>query len=249
METENITEKILMLKQMIEQSNNICCLSGAGFSTESGIPDFRSENGIFDAIRKFGYPPEVLLSKSFFESNTETFFEYYCNNFLFSNINPNRAHKALAELEKQNKLNCIATQNIDGLHIKAGNTKVYELHGSVYRNHCTRCGKFYSIDYLKNSNGIPRCECGGIIKPDVVLYEEPLPEKVFQEAIQKIVESDMMIVGGTSLNVYPAAGLVSVYTGNKLVIINRDTTPMDNKADLVIKGNLGDVLGDAVGIR
>lgn len=238
---DNINE----LKSMIAASKRIAFLGGAGVSTESGIPDFRSENGYFEAIRRYGYTPEELLSHSFFMRNTDVFYKYYRESLMITGIKPNRAHYALAKLEKQGKLTAIATQNIDGLHQLAGSKAVFELHGSIYRNHCMACGKSYSIEELKQMDNVPRCTCGSIIKPDVVLYEEGLDSAVLSGAITHIMRADMLIVGGTSLNVYPASGLIDYYKGNKLVLINKSATPYDNRADLIINDNIGAVLGRA----
>lgn len=241
----NETEK---LKEMIKNSGRIVFLGGAGVSTESGIPDFRSENGIFKAIREFGYPPETLLSRSFFDSDPEVFFKYYRTLLMSGDAKPNKAHLALAKLEKDGKLTAVATQNIDGLHTMAGSRNVYELHGSIKRNHCMKCGKFFDDEFVKNADGVPRCECGGIVKPDVVLYEEGLDYDTLNGAVTHIMRADMLIVGGTSLQVYPAAGLIDYYRGNRLVLINKSSTPYDRYADLVINDSIGKVLGEAVGI-
>lgn len=239
------TEK---LKELISSSRFITCLSGAGFSTESGIPDFRSENGIYKTVSKYGYNPEVILSRTFFNHNPQVFFEYYKENFLYTEVKPNNAHKALAKLEERGFLRGIITQNVDSLHTKAGSKNVLELHGSIYRNYCMKCKKSYSVDYIKNSSGIPRCECGGIVKPDVVLYEEALSEQLLKEASKLVLNSDLLIVGGTSLMVYPAAGFVDLFGNGKLVIINKSETPYDSSATLVIHDSLGKVLTDAVGL-
>ncbi|MCR5610236.1 MAG: NAD-dependent protein deacylase [Clostridiales bacterium] len=236
------------LKEMINSSGRIVFLGGAGVSTESGIPDFRSENGIFNAIREFGYPPETLLSRSFFDRNPEVFFKYYRTLLMSGDAKPNKAHLALAKLEQEGKLTAVATQNIDGLHTMAGSKNVYELHGSIKRNYCMKCHKFYDGDFVKNADGVPRCECGGIVKPDVVLYEEGLDHDTLNGAVTHIMRADMLIVGGTSLQVYPAAGLIDYYRGNKLVLINKSSTPYDRYADLVINDSIGKVLGEAVGI-
>lgn len=239
------TEKLI---EMINSSGRIVFLGGAGVSTESGIPDFRSENGIFNAIREFGYPPETLLSRSFFDRNPEVFFNYYRTLLMSGDAKPNKAHYSLAKLEKEGRLTAVATQNIDGLHTMAGSKNVYELHGSIKRNHCMKCHKFYDDEFVKNSDGVPRCECGGIVKPDVVLYEEGLDYETLNGAVTHIMRADMLIVGGTSLQVYPAAGLIDYYRGNKLVLINKSSTPYDRYADLVINDSIGKVLGEAVGI-
>lgn len=241
-----MTDEVKKLKQIIEESDNIVFLGGAGVSTESNIPDFRSENGLFKAKKEYGYSPEVLLSHSFFEKHTKTFYDYYRNNLLYLDAQPNKAHLALAKLEKAGSLKAVVTQNIDGLHQKAGSKTVYELHGSVLRNYCMKCGNFYSAEYIKNSEGIPKCSCGGTIKPDVVLYEEGLDNYVWDSAYKAITRADVLIVGGTSLVVYPAAGLVSVYKGKKLVLINKSKTQYDRYANLIINDSIGTVLDDAV---
>ncbi len=237
------------LKQMISDSGRIVFLGGAGVSTESGIPDFRSENGIFNAIREFGYPPETLLSRSFFDRDPEVFFKYYRSLLMSGDAKPNRAHYALAKLEQEGKLTAIATQNIDGLHTMAGSKNVYELHGSIKRNHCMKCHKFYDDEFIAKSEGVPRCSCGGIVKPDVVLYEEGLDYDTLNGAVTHIMRADMLIVGGTSLQVYPAAGLIDYYRGDRLVLINKSKTSYDKYADLVINDSIGKVLGEAVGIE
>lgn len=241
-------DEITELKQMIEDSKRIVFLGGAGVSTESGIPDFRSENGIFNAIREYGYPPETLLSRSFFDRHTETFFKYYRSLLMSGDAKPNKAHIALAKLEEMGKLTAIATQNIDGLHTMAGSKNVYELHGSIKRNYCMRCHKFYDDEFVANSEGVPHCECGGIVKPDVVLYEEGLDSDTLTGALTHIRRADMLIVGGTSLQVYPAAGLIDYYRGDRLVLINKSKTPYDRYANLVINDSIGKVLGEAVGV-
>jgi len=241
-------EKLEMLKQMIDESQRIVFLGGAGVSTESGIPDFRSENGIFNAIRQFGYPPETLLSRSFFDSEPETFFKYYRSLLMSGDAKPNRAHYALTALEKAGKLTAIATQNIDGLHTAAGSKNVYELHGSIKRNHCMKCGRFYDDSFIASTDGVPHCVCGGIVKPDVVLYEESLDMNMMRRVISEIMLANMLIVGGTSLQVYPAAGLVDYYRGSRLVLINKSSTPYDKYADLVINDSIGKVLGDVMNV-
>lgn len=232
-------EKIEEFKKMIKESNNIVFFGGAGVSTESGIPDFRSKNGLYN--QKYKYPPEEILSHTFFMTHTEEFFEFYKAKMNSLKYQPNTTHKKLAELEKEGKLKAIITQNIDGLHQKAGSKNVLELHGSVMHNYCMKCGKEYSAEYVFNSVGVPKCECGGIIKPDVVLYEESLNEETLEKAVEAIEEADVFIVGGTSLTVYPAAGLIRFYKGNKLVLINKDETPYDGRANLVIHEGLGKV--------
>ena len=239
-------DKIAKLKDMIGQSKRIVAFSGAGISTESGIADFRSENGIFNTVRKYGYNPETLLSHSFFLQNTEVFFKYYKENFLVTKAQPNAAHKALAVMEKSGKLSAVITQNVDGLHTRAGSKNVYELHGSIYRNYCMRCHKFHPVEYIQEAEGIPYCDCGGIVKPDVVLYEESLDENVLQGAMESVMQADMLVVCGSSLVVYPAAGLIPLYKGDKLVIINKTETPRDESAGLVIHDSLGKVLGECV---
>ena len=228
------------LKQWVEESNSIVFFGGAGVSTESGIPDFRSVDGLYNQQYKF--PPETILSHTFFMRNTEEFYRFYRNKMLFPDARPNAAHLALARLEEQGKLKAVVTQNIDGLHQAAGSKEVWELHGSVHRNYCMRCGKFYSLDDILHSEGVPKCSCGGTIKPDVVLYEEGLDDDTINHAVRRIREADMLIIGGTSLTVYPAAGLVHYYRGNKLVLINKSATGLDEDANLVIKEPIGEVL-------
>ncbi|MGI6053977.1 MAG: NAD-dependent protein deacylase [Clostridium sp.] len=235
-----------ILKQWLEESAYIVFFGGAGVSTESHIPDFRSTDGLYN--QEYAYPPETILSHSFYVKKPEEFYRFYRNKMLFPDAEPNRAHKALARLEEEGKLRAVITQNIDGLHQAAGSKEVLELHGSVLRNTCTRCGRFYGVDKILSSEGIPRCKCGGMIKPDVVLYEEALDGSVLERAISHIRKADMLIVGGTSLAVYPAAGLVDYYTGHKLVLINKSATSLDGQADLVISDSIGEVLGDTVGV-
>lgn len=225
---------------MIDNSKRIVFFGGAGVSTESGIPDFRSVDGLYN--QKYDFPPEQILSHTFFMHNTEEFYRFYRDKMLCLDKKPNKAHLKLAELEKSGKLTAIVTQNIDGLHQAAGSKKVYELHGSVLRNYCTKCGKFYSAEYIKNSKGIPKCECGGIIKPDVVLYEEGLDDSTVSGALSAIQTADTLIIAGTSLTVYPAAGFISYFRGDNIVLINRDETPFDGKADLVFHENVGELL-------
>ena len=227
------------LKNWIAESNNIVFFGGAGVSTESGIPDFRSVDGLYH--QKFDYPPETILSHSFYLKNPAYFFRFYREKMLPLGFAPNITHRRLAQLEQEGKLLAVVTQNIDGLHQKAGSRRVYELHGSVLRNYCTRCHKFFSAEFVKNAPGVPRCPCGGIVKPDVVLYEESLDEDCITKAVQAIQAADLLIVGGTSLTVYPAAGLIRYYTGQRLVLINRDETPYDDYANLVLHESLGDV--------
>ena len=235
------------LKKMIDDSEYIVFFGGAGVSTESNIPDFRSETGLYNAIQTYGESPERMISHSYFVSHTETFFDYYKNNMVYRDAKPNAAHKALAKLEKEGKLKAVVTQNIDGLHQAAGSKNVFELHGSVLRNYCMDCHEFYDLDYVldeKNcTNGVPRCKkCGGIVKPDVVLYEEALDEAQITGAVNAISKADMLIVGGTSLAVYPAAGFLQYFRGKHLVIINKQETPQDGRADLVIHDSIGKVL-------
>ena len=239
-------EPVMQLKSWIEESKNIVFFGGAGVSTESGIPDFRSQDGLYH--QQYDYPPEQILSHTFFVRKPEEFFRFYRNKMLAPDARPNRAHLALAELERAGRLKAVITQNIDGLHQAAGSREVLELHGSVLRNHCMRCGKFYGMDAILNSSGVPKCSCGGVIKPDVVLYEEGLDMDTLNRAVNYISRADVLIVGGTSLTVYPAAGLIDYYRGRKLVLINRDATPLDGQADLVIAGKIGEVLGEAVGL-
>lgn len=236
------------LKKIIEQSNNIVFLGGAGVSTESNIPDFRSADGLYNAKQKYNMSPESIISHSFFKQHTDIFYEYYFENMVYVNAHPNAAHFALAKLEQAGKLKAVITQNIDNLHQAAGSKNVLELHGSVHRNYCMNCGKFYSIEeLLEMGKGVPHCkECGGIIKPDVVLYEEGLDDKVWSKACEYIENADVLIVGGTSLVVYPAASLVSFYCGSKLVLINKSKTNFDHLAQLTINDNIGTVLSEAV---
>ena len=236
----NMTE-LEQLQEMTDQSRSIVFFGGAGVSTESGIPDFRSVDGLYR--QHFKYPPEVMLSHGFFVSHQEEFFDFYRKKMLCLDAEPNAAHKKLAELERAEKLSAVVTQNIDGLHQKAGSKTVYELHGSVHRNYCLKCHKMYSAEFMRDSTGVPRCDCGGVIKPDVVLYEEGLDQGTIMGAVEAIRHSDMMIVAGTSLAVYPAAGLVNYYRGKRLVLINRSPTPLDSRADLVLSGSVGEILG------
>lgn len=236
--------EIETLKTWIEASDNIVFFGGAGVSTESGIPDFRSTDGLYH--QKFEYPPETILSHTFFYQHTEYFYRFYREKMLPLEAEPNAAHRALAALERAGKLRAIVTQNIDGLHQKAGSKNVYELHGSIWRNYCTKCGKSYSAEFIRDSGGVPHCACGGLIKPDVVLYEEGLDEKMIKGAVRAIAEADVLIVGGTSLTVYPAAGLIRYYGGNRLVLINRDETPYDGYANLIFREPIGQVLGQCV---
>ncbi len=237
---EEIKPKIAKLKEIVSQSDNIVFFGGAGVSTESGIPDFRSVDGLYN--QKYKYPPETIISHSFFVKNPEEFYRFYKDKMIFKDAMPNDAHKKLAELEKNGKLKAVITQNIDGLHQKAGSKNVIELHGSVHRNYCTRCHKFYDLDFVADSEGIPVCECGGIIKPDVVLYEEGLNDQDIEDAIRYISEADTLIIGGTSLVVYPAAGLIRYFRGKNLVVINMSPTQTDSQADLLISDKIGKVL-------
>jgi NAD-dependent deacetylase len=230
------TEK---LQQVIDESENIVFFGGAGVSTESGIPDFRSQDGLYNLHYK--YPPEHIISHSFFVSNAEEFYRFYKDRMIYPSAQPGAAHKYLAELERAGKLKAVVTQNIDGLHQAAGSKNVYELHGSVLRNYCTRCGKFYPVSYIAESAGVPRCDCGGLIKPDVVLYEEGLDGEIMDAAVKAISEADTLIIGGTSLVVYPAAGFISFFRGKNLVVINKTPTPADSRATLVINAPIGEV--------
>jgi len=258
-------EKIEILKKWIAESNHIVAFTGAGVSTESGIKDFRSSDGLYsenwrpngsdstesgipdfrstDGLysQKFDYPPETIISHTFYERKPEYFFRFYREKMLPLGFEPNITHKVLAGWEQEGKLAAVVTQNIDGLHQKAGSKRVYELHGSVLRNYCTRCGKFHSAEFVKESAGIPRCSCGGIVKPDVVLYEEGLDQNTIEKSVMAIHRADLLIVAGTSLTVYPAAGLINYYQGNRLVLINRDETPYDRHADLVFHESLGSI--------
>jgi NAD-dependent deacetylase len=232
-------KKLERLQKWVQESDRIVFFGGAGVSTESGIPDFRSVDGLYR--QKFEFPPEQIISRSFYEWNPEYFFRFYREKMLPLGFEPNITHKVLARWEAEGKLSAVVTQNIDGLHQKAGSQRVYELHGSVLRNYCTRCRKFYPAEFVKNCDGIPRCDCGGIVKPDVVLYEEQLDGDTIERSIMAISRADLLIVAGTSLTVYPAAGLINYYQGNRLVLINRDTTPYDNQADLVFHEKLGTI--------
>ena len=238
---QNFEASVQNLRRILAASRRAVFFGGAGVSTESGIPDFRSQDGLYR--QKYKYPPERILSHTFFLEHTEEFYEFYREKMLCPDAQPNAAHIALAKLEEAGVLAAVITQNIDGLHQKAGSREVLELHGSVLRNHCLRCGKFYGVEAVAESTGIPRCTCGGVIKPDVVLYEESLDEQVMEKALDYIAGADVLIIGGTSLVVYPAAGLVRYYRGNKLVVINRDATGMDSAARLCISAPIGQVLG------
>ena len=228
------------LKKWLDESSNIVFFGGAGVSTESHIPDFRSTDGLYN--QQYDYPPETILSHTFFRRHTEEFYRFYRAKMLALDAKPNTAHKKLAQWEQEGKLKAVVTQNIDGLHQAAGSKMVYELHGSVHRNYCQKCGAFYDARYMLESKGIPKCEkCGGIIKPDVVLYEEGLDDATMRGAIRAISHADVLIIGGTSLTVYPAAGLIDYYNGNKLVLINKSVTPMDSRADLLVQGPIGEI--------
>ena len=231
--------KIDVLKQWIEESSSIVFFGGAGVSTESGIPDFRSVDGLYS--QHFEYPPETIISHSFFRRDPSYFFRFYREKMLPLGFEPNITHKKLAQWEQEGKLSAVVTQNIDGLHQKAGSKRVYELHGSVLRNYCEKCRKFYPAEFIRDCTDIPRCSCGGIVKPDVVLYEESLDQDTIEKSVMAIRAADLLMVAGTSLTVYPAAGLIQYYRGNRLVLINRDVTPFDDEANLVIHDNLGNV--------
>lgn len=231
--------KLETLKQWISESNRIVFFGGAGVSTESGIPDFRSVDGLYN--QKFEYPPEKIISHSFYEADPEYFFRFYREKMMPLGFEPNITHKVLARWEREGKLSAVVTQNIDGLHQKAGSENVLELHGSVLRNYCTRCRQFYSAEFVRDCADIPRCTCGGIVKPDVVLYEESLDGQTLEKSIAAIADADLLIVAGTSLTVYPAAGLINYYRGDRLVLINRDETPYDSRADLVFHDSLGSI--------
>ena len=232
-------DKIAQLQEIIDQYDNIVFFGGAGVSTESGIPDFRSQDGLYH--QKYDFPPETILSHTFFLNNTEEFFKFYRDKMLCDTAKPNAAHLKLTELEKAGKLKAVITQNIDNLHQMAGSRKVLELHGSVYRNYCMRCGKFYDFSYVKNCTGVPYCECGGVVKPDVVLYEEMLDSTTLAESVDAISRAQVLIIGGTSLAVYPAASLIDYFRGEAIVVINKAPTPRDRSADLLIKDPIGQV--------
>lgn len=238
-------KELQQLKEWIEESDNLVFFGGAGVSTESGIPDFRSEDGLYH--QQYQYPPETIISHSFYQRDPEEFYRFYKDRMIFRDAKPNAAHLALAKLEQQGKLKAVITQNIDGLHQAAGSREVLELHGSIYRNYCTRCGRFYGLEAVMYADGVPRCECGGIVKPDVVLYEEGLDMETMNKSVSYIREADVLIVGGTSLVVYPAAGLIDYYRGRRLVLINQSATAVDGRADLVINGKIGEVLSQVVG--
>ena len=228
-----------ILKQWVSESHNIVFFGGAGVSTESGIPDFRSVDGLYN--QKFEYPPETIISHSFYQRKPEYFFRFYREKMLPLGFEPNITHKVLAKWENEGKLSAVVTQNIDGLHQKAGSKRVYELHGSVLRNYCVRCGKFHNAEFVRDAAGVPKCSCGGTVKPDVVLYEESLDAQTIENSVWAIEHADLLIVAGTSLTVYPAAGLINYYRGNRLVLINRDSTPYDSYADLVFHESLGNI--------
>ena len=230
------------LARWIGESERIVFFGGAGVSTESGIPDFRSVDGLYN--QEYTYPPETILSHTFFMRRPEEFFRFYRNKMLFPDAQPNAAHRKLAQWEAEGKLSAVVTQNIDGLHQKAGSKKVYELHGSVLRNYCMRCGKFFDMDYVMRAEGVPMCECGGTVKPDVVLYEEPLDDAVVADACKAIEQADMLIIGGTSLSVYPAAGLIDLYRGHRLVLVNKSATPRDSRADLIVRDPIGQAFAE-----
>lgn len=227
------------LKQWVDESERIAFFGGAGVSTESGIPDFRGVDGLYR--QKYAYPPETILSREFFEHNPEEFYRFYREKILILDAEPNPAHRKLAEWEAEGRLNGVVTQNIDGLHQKAGSKRVFELHGSIHRNFCTRCGKSYSAEWVASTNGVPKCACGGIVKPDVVLYGESLDDAVMRGAMHAIAHADLLIVGGTSLSVYPAAGLIDWYAGSRLVLVNRTPTPRDGRANLILRDPIGQV--------
>lgn len=232
-------ENIARLREMIGQSDNVVFFGGAGVSTESGIPDFRSVDGLYN--QKWKYPPETILSRSFFDRDPEEYYRFHREKLVIDGVKPNRAHLRLAELEREGKLRAVITQNIDGLHQAAGSKNVLELHGSILRCYCSRCRKPYSAEEINHGTGVPRCSCGGVIRPDIVLYEEPLDDDVMRDAIRYIRNADVLIIGGTSLNVYPAAGLINYYRGSKLVLINLSETPYDSYADLIIHEKIGEV--------
>ena len=233
-------ENIRILKEWVDNSDNIVFFGGAGVSTESGIPDFRSVDGLYN--QEWAYPPETILSHSFFERNPEEYYRFHRAKLVIDDVKPNRAHNKLAELEQKGKVKAVITQNIDGLHQMAGSKNVLELHGSILRAYCSKCGKIADASVMNTGKGVPVCSnCGGVIRPDIVLYEEPLDNSIMSEAIRYISNADIMIIGGTSLNVYPAAGLINYYNGNKLVLVNRSATPYDSYANLIIHANIGDV--------
>ena len=234
-----MNENIAMLKKLVDESDNIVFFGGAGVSTESGIPDFRSVDGLYN--QKWRYPPETILSRSFFLRDPAEYYRFHREKLVIDGVQPNRAHLKLAELEQRGKLRAVITQNIDGLHQAAGSKKVLELHGSILRAFCSRCHKPHPADYINHGEGLPLCSCGGVVRPDIVLYEEPLDDAIVSEAVHYIRHADVLIIGGTSLNVYPAAGLINYYRGNKLVLVNLSQTPYDSQADLVIHEKIGEV--------
>ena len=235
-------DKVRKLKEIVDNTDNLVFFGGAGVSTESGIPDFRSTDGLYNM--KYKYPPETIVSHTFFVRRTEEFFEFYKDKMMVLDAKPNKAHYKLAQWEKEGKCRAVVTQNIDGLHQMAGSKNVLELHGSIHRNYCTKCGKFFDASYVKNSEGVPYCDaCGGLVKPDVVLYEESLDSKTISDAVYAISHADVLIIGGTSLAAYPAAGMIDYFRGSHLVLINRSSTPRDNQADLVINDSIGEVFG------
>ena len=233
--------QIEKLQEWVRESDNIVFFGGAGVSTESGIPDFRSVDGLYN--QKYDYPPETILSHTFYRSRPEEFLRFYQDKMLCLTARPNAEHRTLARWEQEGKLKAVITQNIDGLHQMAGSREVLELHGSIHRNYCERCGKFYGVEDVIRANGVPRCSCGGTVKPDVVLYEEGLDQRLLQRAVNYIRNADVLIIGGTSLAVYPAAGLVDYYQGNKLVLVNKTATPRDSQADLVLQESIGELFG------
>lgn len=234
-------DELSTLQQWIDQSTSIVFFGGAGVSTESGIKDFRSVDGLYS--QHYEWPPEEILSRTFFDHHPEEFYRFYRDKMLCLNAKPNAAHQKLAQLEQARKLRSVVTQNIDGLHQMAGSKRVWDLHGSVHRNRCMKCGRSYPVEFIQNSKGIPTCSCGGIVKPDVVLYEESLDSRVLEGAVTDIHRADLLIIGGTSLAVYPAAGLINYYSGKHLVLINKTPTPYDNRADLILTGPIGELLG------
>lgn len=237
-----MNDKVKQLKEIVDNTDNLVFFGGAGVSTESGIPDFRSTDGLYNM--KYKYPPETIVSHTFFVRRTEEFYEFYKDKMMALDAKPNKAHYKLAQWEKEGKCRAVVTQNIDGLHQMAGSKKVLELHGSIHRNYCTKCGKFFDAAYVKNSEGVPRCDtCGGLVKPDVVLYEEGLDSQTISDAVYAISHADVLIIGGTSLAVYPAAGMIDYFRGSHLVLINRSSTPRDSQADLVINDSIGEVFG------
>lgn len=237
-----MNDKVKQLKEIVDNTDNLVFFGGAGVSTESGIPDFRSTDGLYNM--KYKYPPETIVSHTFFVRQTEEFYEFYKDKMMALDAKPNKAHYKLAQWEKEGKCRAVVTQNIDGLHQMAGSKKVLELHGSIHRNYCTKCGKFFDAAYVKNSEGVPRCDaCGGLVKPDVVLYEEGLDSQTISDAVYAISHADVLIIGGTSLAVYPAAGMIDYFRGSHLVLINRSSTPRDSQADLVINDSIGEVFG------